>query len=295
MEKLKRRLLPPYKGSVLIPEVLSEEYHSFVDKKLGVYNQSSMVPNVVAWSSMFSTIRKRGNAGFSTTEWNQVTEIMRSDVELEIWHKGRILNQDDLTVYLYLLKIAPPNLEARTTPYRILRFFNKKDSGQNYEWARKKLENLQQAQFAFYEKTPEKYKKKRMVYFGPLLFGITVDEEGVYTIPMKTHLAALLRGHSWSFINMQQRMALGDKPKALAFLLWLNTHSGGKSGFHVKKEDLMRSFSPDESKIGYFFRDFKRDVINPLLARKILKKVEYKPTAVSFYWEKELPKKIEES
>lgn len=294
MEKLKRRLLPPYKNSVLIPEILSDEYQSFVDKKLGVYHKSSMAPNVVAWSSMFSTIRKVGNAGFSTTEWNQVTEILRSDVNLEIWHKGRILNQDDLSVYLYLLKIAPPNLEAKTTPYRILKFFHKKDSGQNYEWARKKLENLQQAQFAFYEKTPEKTKKKRMVYFGPLLFGITVDEEGVYTIPMKTHLAALLRGHSWSFINMQQRMAIGDKPKAMAFLLWLNTHSAGKSGFHVKKEDLMRSFSTENIRVGDFMRDFNRDVIKPLLARGILKNVVYKPTAVSFYWEKELPKKIEE-
>ena len=279
MEKLQRRIENPHKNTVLVPEILSENFKSFVKTRGSVFNRHSTVPNVISRSLMFSTSveEKPGKK-----KWKKLSEIMGTDNQIEIWHMGTPLNQFDLNIYLYLLSRAGFDLVVRINIFEIQEYFGLV-GGSSYDYIRDRLDNLQQAIFAFYEKEDGKPQRK-MLYKGALLRGIDFVD-GKMNIPLHTPLAALLRDNSWSYVSMNSRLSFGKKQKAMALHIWMCTHQPQENGFCVKKEYLKEAFGTPNMSMKSFMAEFKERAIQPLIEGNFITKVVYEEDYVRFWWD----------
>lgn len=280
MEKLQRRIENPHKNTVLIPEVLSENFKNFVKIRGSVFNRHSTVPNIISRSLMFSSSAEDQTG---KRKWVKLSEIMGTDNQIEIWHTGVPLNQFDLNIYLYLLSRAGLDLVVRVTSHQIQEYFGMGDSGGAYEYVKSRLDNLQQAIFAFYEKEDGK-PQRRMLYKGALIRGIDFVD-GKMNIPLQTPLAALLRDNSWSYVSMNSRLSFGKKQKAMALHIWMCSHQPQEHGFCVKKEYLKEAFGTPNMSMKSFMAEFKKSAIQPLIEGNFITKVVYEDTYVRFWWD----------
>jgi hypothetical protein len=65
----------------------------------------------------------------------------------------------------------------------------------------------------------------------------------------------------WSFVNLDQRLALGQNQWAQAFHAWCSTNICPNNGFWWKKEDLWREWGAEYQDASMFFRDFRRMIV----------------------------------
>ena len=271
----------------------SEKYISFLENSRKLSEKKSIIPLGAIVTNMFMPVNPKKERPFYK-EWERVSILGNNEISLEIYKKFHQLDQNDLNFYLWLIKIAGPDMIARFTRYQALKFFGKDDCMANYTWIMDSLDRMGESRFCFYETSTINGKKKTRKFFGPLVSWVGLVDDIYITAELVKPLAALLENDSWSFIDMELRKKIGNRrQKALAFHAWLSVNKPLKKGIWVTKEQLKAHFSSnkDES-MGVFIRNFRRDVIDCLLKEKFLLSVEEKDTCFGF-WHSSGKKKVQ--
>ena len=123
----------PYEKFEEITPEKSENYHSMVKMKNNLAQDNGVIPNLLANTKLFSPISPYDERPYFR-KWEKVDNIYRPNSVIEIFKAGEQLDQNDLTAYLTLLKLARPNLEAVFTRYEFLKLMGLTDGVENYNW-----------------------------------------------------------------------------------------------------------------------------------------------------------------
>jgi hypothetical protein len=235
----------------------------------------SQLPNVAVQSRIFPPTRKGRRPVFN---WVEVP-VSRDDIE--IYQRGEQLNQLDLTGWIVLIKFAEEDLVARFSRYEFLKAMRRHDSSRDYRWLRAFLDRIGFTQFAIYfHHNNEKWER----YSGALAPQDYEDSQGRHVVQLSKPLSALFGFDGWSYINLDQRLALGQNQWAQAFHAYLSTHTCPENGLWCRKQDLKQEWGPEYQDASMFLRDFRRRVLKPLHDIDFIKKVEEKKTAIGLWW-----------
>jgi hypothetical protein len=219
----------------------------------GKLSQSkTLLPNLAVQTRIFPPTKKGRRLIF---DWKYI-ESNRNDIE--IWQRGEQLNQLDLTGWIVIIKFAGKDLIARFTRYEFLKAMRRHDSSRDYRWLRALLSRLGFTQFNiyFYE-NGEKWTR----YEGSLAPQNYETSDGKFAIQLSKPLYAMFGFDGWSFVNLDQRLALGQNQWAQAFHAWCSTNICPNNGFWWKKEDLWREWGAEYQDASMFFRDFRRMIV----------------------------------
>jgi hypothetical protein len=242
----------------------------------GKLSQSkTLLPNLAVQTRIFPPTKKGRRPIF---DWKYI-ESNRNDIE--IWQRGEQLNQLDLTGWIVIIKFAGEDLVARFTRYEFLKAMRRHDSSRDYRWLRAFLNRIGFTQFAIYlHQEDQKWER----YAGALAPQDYERSDGLHAVQLSKPLYALFGFDGWSFVNLDQRLALGQNQWAQAFHAWSSTNICPNNGFWWKKEDLWREWGAEYRNLENFMRQFRRRVLKPLYDIEFVKKVEEKKTAIGLWW-----------
>lgn len=235
----------------------------------------SQLPNLAVQSRIFPPTKKGRRQVF---DWRHVPAY-RNDVE--IWQRGEQLNQLDLTGWLVMIRFAGPDLVATFSRYEFLKAMKRQDSSRDYRWLRSFLDRIGFSQFAIYLHHEDKRWER---YSGSLAPQDYERSDGLHAVQLSKPLYALFGFDGWSFINLDQRLALGQKQWAQAFHAYLSTHTCPPKGLWWTKDQLWQEWGPEYQTISMFMRDFRRRVLKPLHDIQFIKKVTEKESAMGLWW-----------
>jgi hypothetical protein len=236
----------------------------------------SQLPNLAVQARIFPPTKKGRRPLF---DWRFIPS-KRDDVE--IWQRGEQLNQLDLTGWLMLIRFAKgPDLVAEFTRYEFLRAMRRQDSSRDYRWLRSFLDRIGFTQFAIYLHQED---KKWERYSGALAPQDYERSDGLHAVQLSKPLYALFGFDGWSFIDVNQRLALGQKQWAQAFHAWCSANKCPVNGFWWKKEELQKEWGLEYHHTSMFLKDFRRRVLKPLYDIDFIKKVEEKKTVIGLWW-----------
>lgn len=242
----------------------------------GKLSQSkTLLPNLAVQTRIFPPTKKGRRPIF---DWKYI-ESNRNDIE--IWQRGEQLNQLDLTGWIVIIKFAGEDLVARFTRYEFLKAMRRHDSSRDYRWLRAFLNRIGFTQFAIYLHQED---KKWERYTGALAPQDYECSDGLHAVQLSKPLYALFGFDGWSFVNLDQRLALGQNQWAQAFHAWSSTNICPANGFWWKKEELRKEWGPEYKSIRNFMDLFRRRVLKPLYGIEYIKKVEEKKTAIGVWW-----------
>lgn len=256
---------------------------SMADVRLDNFRQSngrlarnkSQLPNLAVQSQIFPPTKKGRRQVF---DWKQVSTC-REDVE--IWQRGEQLNQLDLTGWLVMIRFAGPDLVAKFSRYEFLRAMRRQDGSRDYRWLRAFLDRIGFTQFAIYlHHEDEKWER----YSGSLAPQNYENSDGLHAVQLSKPLYALFGFDGWSFINLDQRLALGQKQWAQAFHAYLSANKCPLKGLWWTKEQLWQEWGAEYQNFENFWRQFKRRVLKPLSEIEFIKKINEKRTAIGIWW-----------
>lgn len=237
----------------------------------------SQLPNLAVQARIFEPVTP-GRRKFYK-EWRNIPVPSRNDIKVE--HKFHQLNQLDLTGWLMLIKFAGHDFISAFTRYEFLRKMKKQDSSRDYKWLKSFIDRIGTSPFCitlFYEDNSwEKYR-------GPLAPQCFERSDGKFAVQLSKPLAAMFGFDGWSFINIEQRLELGQNQFAQAFHAWASTHTCPKNGLWWKKEDLWKEWGQGYKELENFMRQFRRRVLKPLYNVEFIKKVEEKKTSIGLWW-----------
>lgn len=246
------------------------------------YNQKlsqnkSQIPNLAVQTQIFPPTKKGRRPVFN---WQKIATNRK---DIEIWQRGEQLNQLDLTSWIIIIKFADENLIARFTRYEFLRMMRKYDSSRDYDWLRGLLSRLGFTQFNiyFYDES-----EKWVRYEGSLAPVNFENSDGKIAVQLSKPLYALFNFDGWSFLNIDQRLALGQNQWAQAFHAYLSIHICPKNGLWWKKNELWKQWGQNYKNYQEFLKDFRRRVLKPLYNLEFITKVQEKKFAIGVWWRK---------
>lgn len=238
----------------------------------------SQLPNLAVQAKIFPPTKKGRRPLF---DW-QLIPSKRDEVE--IWQRGEQLNQLDLTGWLMLIRFATgPELIAEFTRYEFLKAMRKHDSSRDYKWLRGLLSRLGFSQFNIYLYEMEN-EKKWIRYEGALAPQNYEASKGKFAVQLSKPLYAFFGFGGWSFINMEQRLALGQNQWAQAFHAFLSTNICPRDGFWWTKDDLWKEWGDGYQNQVVFLKKFRSRVLKSLYGIDFIKKVKEKQTAIGIWW-----------
>jgi len=248
---------------------------SFKESNQKLAKGKSQLPNLAVQSHIFPPTRKGRRPVFN---WAEVP-VNRNDVE--IWQRGEQLNQLDLTGWIVLIKFAGEDLVARFTRYEFLKAMRRHDSSRDYRWLRSFLDRIGFTQFAIYfYHDNQKWER----YSGALAPQDYQDSQGRHVVQLSKPLSALFGFDGWSFIDLEQRLKLGQRQWAQAFHAYLSTHTCPNDGLWWNKHELWRQWGAEYQSMENFMRLFRKRVIKPLHDIQFLQNVIEKKSAIGFWW-----------
>lgn len=235
------------------------------------------IPNIIVQTKIFE-VTKPGRRKFYQ-DWIDV-ETTKDGIQIQ--QKFAQLNQLDLTGWLLLLKFADKDMVAAFSSYEFLKKLKKQGSSKDYMWLRLFLDRIGSTQFAVYKhsKNPEERERLR----GPLAPIAYERGDGLNAVQLYRPLAAFLGLDGWSYINIEERLALGKAEWAQAFHAYLSTQKCPEKGFWWKKSDLYEWWGSDYKEHRVFLKMFRSRVIKPLTEIGFIKRVTEKDTALGLWW-----------
>jgi hypothetical protein len=257
-------------------EIADVRLQNFKESNSKLAKNKSQLPNLAVQARIFEPVTPGRRKFFK--EWHQVSVVGRDDVS--VWQFGHQLNQLDFTGWLLLIKFADTNLVSSFTRYEFLKAMKKQGSSKDYKWLRAFVDRIGVTQFVIAVGEGEGKERFR----GSLAPQDYEKGENLFVVQLSKPLSAMFGFDGWSFINLDQRLALGQRQWAQAFHAWCSTNTCSTSGFWWKKEDLWRQWGPEYKNLGSFMKDFRRRVLKPLYHIDFIKKAEEKNTAIGLWW-----------
>lgn len=236
----------------------------------------SQLPNLAVQARIFEPVTPGRRKFFK--EWHPVSVVGREDVS--VWQFGHQLNQLDLTGWLLLIKFADSSLVSSFTKYQFLKAMKKQGSSKDYKWLRAFIDRIGVTQFVISVGAGEEKERFR----GSLAPQDYEKGENKFAVQLSRPLAAMFGFDGWSFINIDQRLALGQQQWAQAFHAWCSTNTCPANGFWWRKQDLWQEWGPEYKDLENFMRLFKRRVLKPLYGIEFIKKIQEKSTAIGLWW-----------
>lgn len=291
MAKLKRRKTTeirkcPYKNYKEANPKVSENFTSLVEIKNKLARENGLIPNLLANTNLFSPISPYEDRPFFK-KWEPVDFLYQKDGALEIFKAFDQLDQNDLTAYLTLLKLARPNLEAVFTRYDFLKLMGLPDNQQSYGWFKDFLWRAFTSKVCFVKhKTDD---KRKLSYWGSMVSEGKTLEEGskgsmLLCLTLYKPLVALLEEENWSIINMEERLSLRRNQTALSVHAFLSTNKSPKRGLWIKKEYIKNYWGPNYKGVGRFMEKFRSRVVKPLGEIGFIKSFEENKDAIKLKW-----------
>lgn len=257
---------------------------SISDVRLSTFKQSndrlsknkSQLPNLAVQARIFEPVTPGRRKFFK--EWHPVSVVGREDVS--VWQFGHQLNQLDLTGWLLLIKFADSSLVSSFTRYQFLKAMKKQGSCKDYQWLRTFIDRIGVTQFVI--SVGEGENKER--FRGSLAPQDYEKGENVFAVQLSKPLAAMFGFDGWSFIDLDQRLALGQRQWAQSFHAYLSTHTCPSNGLWWRKRDLWQEWGAGYKDLNTFLKKFRSRVLKPLKQLDFLKQVHEKPTAIGLWW-----------
>lgn len=246
----------------------------------------SVVPNLLTQARFFTPAQHGRRAFFN--KWRRVPVWGLKDIEAAI--KIHHLNQWDFTVYLGLCHFAQgrKDMIATFSAHEFLKYIKRPTDGRYHRILAETIQRLMEAQLSVHVKgeyVKGEYaanKKKHYRLSGPLVSSSLEDiQEKQYAVKLSEPFVKLLGVADWSFINMEERAALGKKEMALEWHAFLSCHKGP---FWVKKDDLFVGWGENYQDQQNFLKLFKKRALAPLKEVGFIKRVEDKKSAIGIYF-----------
>ena len=251
---------------------------SFLENNQKLAKGKSQLPNLAVQTRIFPPTRK-GRRKFYK-DWKNVPVLGRQDVT--IWQRFFQLNQLDLTGWIVLIKYLDPSSMISTFSQRqFLKTMRRQDSSRDYQWLRSFLDRISGTQFAIYVHHQDQSWER---YTGSLAPQGLEASQGSHAVQLSKPLYAFFGFDGWSYINLDQRLALGQREWAQAFHAYLSTHQCPENGLWWRKKDLLDQWGSEYKSMRNFMDLFRRRVLKPLYDIEFIKKVEEKETAIGLWW-----------
>ena len=261
--------------------IAGPQTQSSADLRLEAFKQAnsklarnkSQIPNLAVQARIFKPVTPGRRKFFK--DWQEISVIGRDDITVE--HKFHQLDQADLTAWLMLIKFADSCFVSSFTYYEFIKAMGKKHNSDSYNWllgpkdkkGRRKggfLGRIRETQFSITLIGEE----NRITFSGSLAPYTATQEDkdakedkdkNKFAVQLSKPLAAMFGLDHWSYINIEQRLELGNKQWAQAFHAWASTHTCPADGFWWKKEELLKEWGPEYKDASMFIRDFRRRVL----------------------------------
>lgn len=241
-----------------------------------VHNKSQ-VPNLAVQAKIFEPVSP-GRRKFYK-EWVDMPVSGRDDITVQ--QRYTQLNQYDMTAWLLLIRFAGPDMIARFTRYEFLKAAKRNNGGREYYWLRDTLDRLRGTDFCI--TLNDKYGDVTK-YRGHLVTQELEKNENLYAIQISEPLSAMFGFDGWSFINLDQRLALGKSQQAMAFHAYLSTERCPQRGFWWKKDALWQAWGPEYTTRRVFMKNFRSRVLKPLYVIDFIEDVTETETALCIKW-----------
>lgn len=238
----------------------------------------SQLPNLAVQARIFEPTQK-GRRKFYK-DWRSVPVWGREDIT--IWQRFFQLNQLDLTGWIVLIRyLDPASMIATFSQRQFLKTMRRQDSSRDYQWLRSFLDRIGGTQFAIYVHYQDQSWER---YTGSLAPQELETSQGNHAVQLSKPLYAFFGFDGWSFVNLDQRLALGQRECAQAFHAYLSTHRCPENGLWWRKEDLWKQWGQNYKSQTIFLRDFKKRVLKPLYHIDFMQKIQEKQTAIGLWW-----------
>lgn len=265
----------------------SENYNSLVSMKNNLSLGNGVIPNLLANTKLFSPISPYDERPYFR-KWEKVDNIYRPNSEIEIFKAGEQLDQNDLTAYLVLLRLARPNLEAVFSRYVFLKLMGLTDGVENYNWFDSFVFRIFGSRISIVRK--ENNSKRKLKFWGSFVVEASArdDEYGTNNLCLQLYkpVVALLEEENWSIINMEERLSLRRNQTALSVHAFLSTNKSPKNGLWLKKDYLREYWGPNYKNNGRFMDKFRTRVIKPLGDIGFIKSFDENRDAINLKWKK---------
>lgn len=278
---LRAGLAPDQWDLITPPEIISRRHRDFLSKEqqdkatgslaelMNVPLVGSAIPNVIAKSLLFAPTN-RGAVRPHYKDWREVPLIHVHQSLYSLAFRHDQLDQNDLTAYLILIRIAHQNpaFVASFSGYELLQQMRKKRS--EYGWLRECLDRMT-GTIIRVATTDEAGKPKfYQEALAPRLLGFEGDKK--YHLALSPTMFHLLGFDHFSYIDLDSRFKLGTSQQALALQTYLSTT---QSPHYFKVMDIFRLWGQNyNSGLASFMADFRRRCIKPLLDIGFLTHVE---------------------
>lgn len=251
----------------------------FVQLKL--YQQQSVMPNLAAKSLLFKPTMKGRRPFFQ--EWEPVPVINIQEMEMHFRYAQ--LDQNDLTGWLVLLQFAKhrEDLVAAFTGKEFLRRMRKQGSSRDYDWLRAFVDRISGTQVRIgVSGVSPTGKERKYIYqeaLAPRLMAETTEQQ--YILKLSDALWAFFGIDSWSFVDLDARLALGQNQMAMAFQAFLMAN---QPPFWTTWTDLHSLWGNNFASQTKFREKFRANVLRPLLEVQGINKVIEKGETLQIFW-----------
>ncbi len=293
MVKLKRRKMTelrksPYENYEEVNPKKSENFYSMIKMKNNLAQNNNIIPNLLANTKLFAPINPYEDRPFFR-KWEKVDTIYRDNSEIEIHKAYEQLDQNDLTAYLTLLKLARPNLEAVFTRYEFLKLMGLPDTGASYAWFHDFLYRISGTRISVSRK--DLSNKRKLTFWGSFVYDIFSEKDertktNYLGMQLSKPIVALLEEENWSIISMEERLSLRRNQTALSVHAFLSTNKPPKNGLWIKKDYLRDYWGRSYKNNGRFMEKFRARVIKPLGEIGFIKSFEENKDAIKLKWKK---------
>jgi len=248
-----------------------------------LFDQRSVILNVFAKTQIFEISKSKERRK------NEKITLLCVIGDVKIYHEGEMLNQDDLTGVLMLIKLAGKNLIAKLDRKEFLLSLNKKWDPKNRAWLEGFIHAVTKSTFQIDECDPKDHKKVITRRWGPLaLAGVETNihknNSTVELLLFDPLIKFLGIDKGWSYIDMNKRFELTSHI-ALAFQAFTSINKCPKSGYWWTKEEFMKTWGSEDSKnITSFFKNLKSRVLKQLLECRVIRDFEIRDTSIGVWW-----------
>lgn len=203
-----------------------EELEPAARERLGVpfAQDNPGLPNAILRAALFPVLPPNGERPFVKKA------PIFSVAGLKVTFTGQRFDQSDLDVLLGVFDIGkyqPLGHKLEFAAHALLKLLGKTTGGTDHEWLHSVLTRLTGGIIDI------RYNQKR--FFGALLLGGVRDEiTGRYTIAINADLAVMFGFGMWSYVEREQRSALGRNQTAKVFHLYYSSHAApGKHSYET--------------------------------------------------------------
>lgn len=250
----------------------------FVQLKL--YEQQSVMPNLAAKSMLFKPTAKGRRPHFP--EWEAVPVVNLPEIEMHFRYTQ--LDQNDLTGWLVLIQFAKhrDDLVAAFNGKEFLRRMRRQGNSRDYAWLNSFVDRINGTQLRIGVTGKAEGKDRKYIYqeaLAPRFMAETT--QNLYALELSKVLWAFFGVDSWSFVDLNARLALGQNQMAMAFQAFLMAN---QSPYWATWEAMHALWGAGYAEERLFRRKFQMRVLKPLLEQGIVKNVIEKSSSIGVYW-----------